>query len=97
VKILGIEADNPFSLFLILILLLAASGSFDPKSVQAELDEAGSQDRQKRPLWQTRPARPLFQTKQSNWGILRGTSPVRRVYVRRELTLPFARVMPLGR
>ena len=46
-KILGIEADNPFSLFLILILLLAASGSFDPKSVQAELDEAGSQDRQK--------------------------------------------------
>jgi hypothetical protein len=37
-EILGIQA-NPYQLFLILILLMAATGSFDPKSLKTVLKE----------------------------------------------------------
>lgn len=103
-KILGIEADNPFSLFLILILLLAASGSFDPKAAAAEGTEEAAvtgtvqkKEAAKKPVWQIRPNQSYFGKLQSGRGMFGRTPPLRRLQKRRELALPFARVMPLGR
>lgn len=56
-EILGAE-DNPFSLFLILILLLGATGYFDPtpaKEVEATADTA-PKPVATLPVWQRRPA-----------------------------------------
>lgn len=96
-KLLGIEADNPFSLFLILILLLAANGTFNPKAAQAEEPEEEAEEEVKRPAWQTRPNRPLFRRIQPQRNAFGRISPLRKLRSRKELAIPFARVMPLGR
>ncbi len=56
VDILGME-DNPFGLFLILILLLGATGYFDPaeKSEVQASGETDSKPQASLPVWQTRP------------------------------------------
>lgn len=55
-EILGIE-DNPFSLFLILILLMGATGYFDPKSAEAGATSDGQATPTiTLPVWQKRPA-----------------------------------------
>ncbi len=65
-EILGAE-DNPFSLFLILILLLGASGYFDP--VAASYEDATETSAEEPvttrpavtlPVWQTRPSQKLI-------------------------------------
>ncbi len=57
-EILGAE-DNPFSLFLILILLLGATGYFDPAPKGAEIeaaDESPKPPASTLPVWQRRPS-----------------------------------------
>lgn len=56
VDMLGAE-DNPFGLFLILILLLGATGYFDPapKSEVQATAESDSKPIVTLPVWQTRP------------------------------------------
>lgn len=55
-EILGVE-DNPFSLFLILILLLGATGYFDPKKRDVEAMSEGEPAAPAivLPVWQKRP------------------------------------------
>lgn len=100
-KILGFDADNPFSLFLILILLLASSGAFDSKAAQAEdTQEAGAPDDKKeakRPTWQTRPNHPLFQRRKVSWSSPARTPRLRRLRTRRDLAVSLPKIMPLGR
>ncbi|HHY44474.1 MAG TPA: hypothetical protein GX512_02015 [Firmicutes bacterium] len=92
-KILGFDATNPFSLFLILILLLAANGSFDPKTVSSEAGDSPK----KQGLWQDWTAKPLFQ-RRGGPRILLGRSPIgKRIRLRRELAVSLPKVMPLGR
>ena len=93
-KILGFDATNPFSLFLILILLLAANGSFDPKTVtQSETGDSPA----KQGLWQDWATRPLIQRRGAP-RISLGRNPIgRRIRMRRELGVSMPKVMPLGR
>ncbi len=93
-KILGFEADNPFSLFLILILLLAANGSFDPKAVSVAESEDSSIWKS---IWENWAARPLAR-KRSAPRISLGRSAIgTRIRMRRDLSVSVPKVMPLGR
>lgn len=58
--ILGME-DNPFGLFLVLILLLGATGYFDPSNKmtgESETSPESSPPSAVLPVWQTRPGGP---------------------------------------
>jgi hypothetical protein len=93
VKILGFDAGNPFSLFLILILLLAANGSFDPKTVSTQAGDPPV----RQGLWQDWSARPLLQRRGAPRISLGRNSVGRRIRLRRELANSMPKVMPLGR
>jgi hypothetical protein len=96
VKILGFEADNPFTLFLILILLLAANGSFDPRAV-SESESGDGPSFAKKSAWQDWTGRPLFQRRSAPRISLGRTSVGRRIRIRREPAISMPKVMPLGR
>ncbi|HHY76225.1 MAG TPA: hypothetical protein GX500_05545 [Firmicutes bacterium] len=91
-KILGFDATNPFSLFLILILLLAANGSFDPKSVY-RAEQEGSGERQDQ--WLNWTTKPLFQRKGGPRLCLGRRTVGRRIRLQRELRVSMPKVMPL--
>jgi hypothetical protein len=94
VKVLGFDADNPFSLFLILILLLAANGSFDPKTVS--LSESAESSK-KKSLWEDWTARPLTRRRSAPLISLGRTAIGSRIRLRRDLSVSMPKVLPLGR